>query len=894
MSWLRTGQAQWWGVVRHAQINREIEEELRFHLKMRTQENIARGVEPVEASLRARRRFGNFNSIKDACRDVRGAGALQSFGQDLRFAARMLLKHRVFSMVAVMALGLSVGANIAIYTVASRVLLHPLPYPDPARIMSVTVQDPALPATHYSLSYPDFVDHRSRNEEFESLGAYCRRRFTVTNVGERAVQVDGSVVAGDFFSVLGVKPELGRVFMSEEDEPGNRVAVISYDFWQKHYLGRPEVLSETLSLAGENYQIVGVMPASFRFPLESYTTQIWTTIAREREPSPDGGAPYTSHRDGHFLTVLGRLKPNVSPAAADASLAARARDLYRLYPETNRRFSLRAVTPWLAHMTKQVRPALITLVVGALCLLGVTCANIANLLLARGASRQKEVAIRSALGAGHGRILRQLLTESLLLATIGGAVGLLVAVAGTYYIVSVLPPSFPRLAEISPDIGTLLFAGIVTLLTSCLFGLAPAWRSARCELASIINDCSRGSTETRRGHRLRSALVIAEMVLAFVLLSGACLLIRSLHELQSVPPGFDPHHLLTAKLTLPDTRDTEARPRAVVFYEELMRRTAELPGVQSASATSSLPLNGPQALVQIYVTGRSMDESNLPVAQPRVVMPKFFQTMGIPIKTGRDFDERDNRDAPGVVIVSENFARMFFGNENPIGRRITPTMSDNSAPFIEREIIGIVGDIKASGLNTEDRPQLYLPHPQCTALEMTVVLRSMSPPDELFQALQDVLSELNKDVPFAQRRTMKQYLIASVAQPRLNSTLLSVFAIVAVVLTAVGVYGVMAYSVTQRQHEIGIRIALGAQKLAIFRLLMRNGIHLVGWSIAIGWVCTLVATRFLRGFGYELPGHEGAILILVTALLSIIALAACWLPAKRASEVDPLVALGQR
>lgn len=894
MNWFRVSQARWGAVFRQANIEEEIDEELRFHLEMRTRENIARGLPAVEASLKARRRFGNFNGIKDACRDIRGLGALLVLWHDTRFAARMLLKDRAFTVVAVLALGLSIGANTAMYTVASRVLLRPLPYPESQRIMSIVNRDSNHPDIPYSLSYPDFVDYCSRAREFDSIGAYHSTTFAVIGSDGKGAQIQGAIVTAGLFPVLRVKPALGREFAPEEDEPGNRVAMITYDFWQTHYRGSPGVIDAPLLLDGTNYRVVGVMPRGFRFPLLSENAQVWTTMARAREAMTDGGPAYTTHRDAHFLGVLGRLKQDRTEAEAAASLEAIASDLAVTYPESNRRFDSCSVSPWLAAMTKSVRPPLLMLLGGALCLLCVACANIANLLLARGATRQREIAIRSALGAGRGRILRQLLTESLFLATIGGVVGLLVAVGGIHYIGSVLPPDFPRLAEIGPDAGVLAFTAVITCITSCFFGLVPAWRSARCELAPLLNDCSRGSTETPRGRRLRSFLVVTEMVFAFVLLSGACFLLRGLHRLENVTPGFDPRNLLTAKVVLPDNRNPEMPAITVTFYQELLKRVSELPGVRAASATAALPLSGYAGLAQFYVAGRSMDESNLPRAEPWIVTPHYFQTMGIPLVRGRDFEERDDRDAPGVVIINESFARTFFENENPVGRRITPTITDSSVPFLEREIIGIVGDVKSGSLSAEDKPQMYVPHPQCAALEMTLVLRGDGPFETLFGKLENVVREMDKGLPFEQRRTMKQYIAASVAQPRLNSTVLSIFAAVALVLTAVGVYGVMAYSAAQRGHEIGIRIALGAQRLSVFRLLMRNGVQLLGLSILAGCVCTLLATRFLPGFAYGLAGSEASTLLLVSLMLSGVALAACWIPAHRATEVDPLALLGQR
>ncbi len=819
---------------------------------------------------------------------------MNTFLQDLRYAARVLFKQPGFTLIAVFALALGIGANTAIFSVVSAVLLRPLPYPEPDRLMAVWTRETKRPDSQMIMSYPDIADLKAGNTVLEKFSVYDTTDSTLTERGREAVHVQSAQVSADLFSTLGVNPALGRSFLPKEDEPGSRVVIISHGLWQRRFGGDKEVLSRSLTIDGQNCEVVGVMPPGFRFPVQNEPVELWTTIAQLRESPPDGSESQAAQRGNHFLHAIARLKPGVSAEQAEANLSAIAASLSKQYPETNLRYDGSRVRPLLADLTRDVKPALMILFGAAGCVLLIACVNVANLLLARATTRQKEIGIRTALGAGRARIVRQLLTESLLLALLGGAVGALLALWGTEGVAALLPESFPRAGEIRPDARVLLFTAAVSLLTGVLFGLAPSWRVSRPNLASSLNEAGgRGSTESLRGRQLRGALVVAEMVLAFVLLVGAGLLIRSFWRLQGVPPGFEARGVLTAEIALPEGVDPTIPARNASFYKRLLERAAALPNVESISAINPLPLSGRNQATGVDIAGRPTPKGERLISMVRSVAPNYFRTMGISLKSGRDFDARDTYEARGVVIVSETLARQFFPGENPLGKLITPQVSYDTRDPIEREIIGVVGDVKSRRLSSEDRPELYLPHPQYSAGGMTLVVRAGngSNPLALLPSLRAAVAELDKDLPLYKPRTMEQYVAASVAQPRLNMMLIAIFAGVAALLTAIGIYGVMAYSVAQRTQEIGIRMALGAQRPDVLRLILGQGLKLTVLGVLIGVAAAWMLTRLLASLLYGVGAMDASTLGAVMLLLAVVGLLACWLPARRAAGVNPMVAL---
>ncbi len=817
---------------------------------------------------------------------------MSTFLKDLRYAARMLLKNPAFSAIAIVALALGIGANTAIFSVVSAVLLRPLPYPQPEEIVAVWGGESKKPDLRNSFSYPDFADLRAQNQVFSAMAAYDNVDMTATERGGEAAHLHGTMVTADLFRVLGMNPTLGRAFTVEDDEPGARVVILSHEIWQRRFGGDRAILEKTITLNETPYQIIGVMPAAFRFPIEKDPAVFWTSFATQFEAAPGSTETTAAERGFHFLRLIARLKAGVTEQQAEANCKTIFASLAAQYPDTNKRFDSSRVNSLLADLTADVRPALIVLLAAAGCVLLIACVNVANLLLARATSRAKEIGIRSALGASRARIFRQLLTESALLSLIGGAAGMLLAVWGTEALAAMLPQNFPRADEIGPDLRVLAFTALVSLFTGVLFGFAPAWRVSRPDVVSALNESGRGSTETPRGRRLRGLLVTVEMVLAFVLLAGAGLLLRSFWQLQKVPLGFDPHNVMTASLSLPEgDNGPQITTRNAQFYLQLMDRANAIPGARSAAAITPLPLSGADWTTGFDIAGRPTAKSDRALSAVRVVTPGYFATMKIPLRKGRDFDPRDKFESPGVVIVNESLVRQYFPNENPIGQRITPQISLDARDPIEREIVGVVGDVKARRLTQENRPELYVPHTQASSGTMTLVVRTQMDPQSVLSSLRQNVEALNKDVPLYEARSMDEYLATAVAQPRLNMTLLIVFALVAIVLTAVGIYGVMAYSVAQRTQEIGIRMALGAQRLDVLRLIVGQGARLVALATVLGIFAAFAFGKSIASLLFGVAATDVITLTSVALLLAVIALLACWLPARRASGIDPITAL---
>ncbi len=818
---------------------------------------------------------------------------MNTFLKDLQYAMRMLPKNPGFSAIAIIALALGIGANTAIFSVVSAVLLRPLPFPQPEQVVAVWgVDKNKKPDGRVSFSFPDFADVRAQNQAFSAMAGYDDLDMTATDRGADAEHLHGMMVTSDLFRVLGVNPILGRAFTAADDKPGARVVALSYELWQRRFGGDHNILDKTITLNETPHQIIGVMPQAFRFPIERTPAVFWTSAATQFEAPPGSTETTASQRGFHYLRSVARLKPGVTGEQAEANTKTIMASLATQFPDTNKRFDSSRVIGLLADLTSDVRPALVVLLAAAGCVLLIACVNVANLLLARATAREKEMGIRSALGASRIRIFRQLLTESALLSLAGGGAGMLLAVWGTAALASLLPQNFPRAAEIAPDFRVLAFTALVSLFTGLLFGLAPAWRVSRPDVVTALNESARGSSETPRGRRLRGILVTAEMVLAFVLLVGAGLLIRSFWQLQKVPIGFDPNNVMTANVSLPDgDGGPQVTKRNEQFYVQLMDRAKAIPGARSVAAISPLPLSGSDWRTGFDIAGRPTAKSDRALSAVRVVTPGYFSTMGIPVRKGRDFDPRDKFESTGVVIVNESLVRQYFPDEDPIGKYITPQVSLDVREPIEREIIGVVGDVKSRKLTSESMPELYLPHTQASSGSMTIVARTQMEPQAILPSLRATVEGLNKDLPLYETRTMQQYLDRAVAQPRLNMTLLIVFAGVAIVLTAVGIYGVMAYSVAQRTQEIGIRMALGAQRLDVLRLIVGQGARLVVPAMVIGIAAAFAMTKSIASLLYGVAATDFPTLFSVAFLLAFIALLACWLPARRASGLDPITAL---
>ena len=807
--------------------------------------------------------------------------------QDMRYGVRMLMKNPGFTAIAVLTLALGIGANTAIFSVVNAELLRPLPFRDSERLVSVATANSRVHSSNGSTSYPDFADWKSQNQVFEKMSAYTDAAFTLTGQ-ENPAHLEGASVSAEMFDVLGVSPELGRTFRPGEDEPNHHVVIISDHLWKQQFAGDPGIIGRVITVDHAGYTVVGVMPPNFRYPLQREPEEMWSTLSPLNETS-DNSPAMVQQRGAHFLQCIAKLKPGVTLAQAQAAMDVIASSLSKQYPDTNKYMGVR-VTAEQARLTKAIRPALLVMMIAVGLVLLIACVNVANLLLARATTRGREIAIRTAMGAGRVRVVRQLLTESLLLAIFAGALGTALAFWGNDVLVRLSPENLPRVAEIHIDGWALAFTASLSLLTGILFGLAPALQSTHSNIVEALKEGSLSTTAGRSRHSLRSSLVIVEMALALILLVSAGLLIRSLMRLQNVNPGFDPHNVMTASLDLPDAKYSD--PKKAEFFRELTPILNALPGVESAAAVFPLPMSGDEIRTSFQIEGRPVAKSDEPHTSIRIVTPKYFGTMRIPLLQGRDFTELDEAKATPVLIVNQAFAQQFFPGENPIGKHIQEGISNSgpgTAPM--REIVGVVGNVKFEDLTTEFSPESYIPFGQLQFGSVTIVARSTKDPQGLAKPIASVVQSLDKDLPAYAPKTIEQYLDGTIAVPRFNTFLLAIFAALAMILTGVGLYGVISYTVAQRTHEIGIRMALGAQPGDMLRLVVGQGIQLALFGVGLGLVAAFGLTRFLSSLLFGVSSTDPLSFGVVVVTLFAVVLLACYIPARRAMRVDPMVAL---
>jgi putative ABC transport system permease protein len=807
--------------------------------------------------------------------------------QDMRYGIRMLSKNPGFAIIAVLTLALGIGANTAIFSVVNAELLRPLPFRDSGRLVSVATANSRMHSSNGSVSYPDFMDWRSQNQVFEKMAAYTGATFTLTGQVNPA-HLEGASVSAETFDLLGVSPELGRTFQPGEDGPNHHVVVISDHLWKQQFGGDPGIIGRTITIDNDGYTVVGVMPADFRYPLQREPEAIWSTLSPLNETT-DNSPPMVQHRGAHFLTCIARLKPGVTLAQAQAAMDVIASSLSKQYPDTDKYMSVH-LSSEQDRLTGSIRPALLVMMIAVGLVLLIACVNVANLLLARATTRGREIAIRTAMGAGRIRVVRQLLTESLLLAIVAGIFGAAWAFWGSDVLVRLSPENLPRVGEIHIDGWALAFTAGLSLLTGILFGLAPALQSTHSNIVEALKEGSLSMTAGRSRHGLRSSLVIVEMALALILLVSAGLLIRSLIRLQDVNPGFDPHNVMTASLDLPDAKYSDLKKAE--FFRELIPQLQAIPGVQSAAAVFPLPMSGDEIRTSFQIEGRPVAKSDEPHTSVRCVTPNYFTTMRIPLLQGREFTERDEASTAPVIIVNQAFAQQFFPGEDPIGKRIQAGISNSgpgTAPM--REIIAVVSNVKFEDLTTEFSPESYIPYGQLQFGSITIVARSSKDPEGLAKPIASVVQSLDKDLPTYASKTVEQYLDGTIAVPRFNTFLLAIFAALAMVLTAVGLYGVISYTVAQRTHEIGIRMALGAQPRDMMRLVVGQGMRLALVGVAVGLVAALGLTRFLSSLLFGVSSTDPVSFAAVVAMLFGVVLLACYIPARRAMRVDPMVAL---
>ena len=800
---------------------------------------------------------------------------LNSLRRDVLYALRTLARNPGFACVSVLALALGIGANTAIFTVVNSVLLQPLHFYKPAQLVRVRERNLKAGFPEFSLSPGNYLDFRDHNHSFSGIAAMSGASMNYSG-GAEPERLRGTRVTAEFFQVLGVSPMLGRTFTAQENQLGSQhVVILSYGLWQRRFAGSRDVLGRQMNLNNELYSVVGVMPADFHFPDR---IEFWIPMAMNLQN--------WQQRGGHYLGGIGRLRDGVTLAAAQADLNIIAARAEKAYPDSNAGWDT-TLQRLRETVVGKVRPAIVTLTAAVGFVLLIACVNLANLLLSRSAARRKEIGIRNALGAGRGRLIRQLLTESVLLSSLGAVVGLVLAWAGTRLLGNLTPDILPRAGEIGVDARVLLFTAAIAILTGILFGLAPAIQMARTDLISALREGGRGNSMGFRRNSLRSVLVIGEVALALVLLSGAGLLMRSFYHLQGVDPGFDPHDVLTFRTSLPSAR-YKTSPLVVAFYDRALTAIRALPGVTAAGAGQIFPLSGDDYILSFVQVGKPpVAVGNQPSAAYYSVTPGYFEALRIPVKTGRDFAARDTADAPAVCVISESMARQFYRNENPIGQRLQVGNGSNKPA----EIVGIVGDVRDQELESFGRPAIYYPSTQDSFGSMYFGVRTAGDPETLIAPLRAAIRSLDPELPLDAVGTVDDLVSKSLAQRRFSMLLMAVFAALALLLAMVGIYGVMAYSVTQATQEIGIRMALGAKRGDVLRIVLTYGGILMAAGLVIGVAAAAGAGRLLAAQLYQVKPFDPLTFAAVVAALLATGLAACLVPAFRAMRVDPLVAL---
>jgi predicted permease len=885
MRWFNILSARVRALLRREAVIADIDEELRLHIEMETEANVAHGMSQEAARLAALRVFGNPGSIKDVAYEVRGGGMLEALLQDIRYGARVLARHKGFTTVAVLTLALGIGANTAIFSVVNELLLRPLPYRDAERL--VMLWEVTASGRHQNTtSRANFSAWREQATTFEDLAAFSDQRASLTGDGEPE-EVSVQLASPQLFKVLGVEPIIGRGLTEEDARPGTPdVAVLGYGIWQRRFGGDPQILGKPIMLNGSPSTVVGILPEGFQWHIRKRSgtgkpAEIWMALAM---PTEEGAASR-----GRFLSVVARLKPGVSLAQAQTEMQTIAARTAQDAPKYNKGCGAEVI-PLREQLVGNVRPALWLLLGAVSFVLLIACANVANLLLARAAAREKEIALRAALGASRMRVVRQLLTESVLLALLGSLLGLLVAWWGIGALVALSPGDLVNLQGVGLNLTVLAWTMAVSLVTGIVFGLVPALEATRFNLNDTLKEGGKGAGGQSAGsRRLRSVLVVAEVALALVLLISAGLLVKSFARLQKIDAGFNTENVLTMVLRLPAGKYKED-PQIVAFFRQATERIHALPGVRSAGMVNFLPLyGGLGSSTNFAIEGRpAPPPGEGPGTNVRVADSGYFGAMNIPLLRGRNFTDIEDSEARHVVIISDSMARRYFPGEDPLGKRINVSMFDEPRAT---EIVGVVGDVRYDSLTDQAEPTVYFPHPELSYEFMTLVIRTDGDPAEMAPAVRRELSAIDPDQPVSDVRTMNQVMAETVARARFNTLLLGLFAGLATLLAAVGIFGVMNYSVTLRTREIGIRMALGAQSGRVLMLILRQGLILTLIGIGVGLAAALALTRVMSSLLFGVDATDPATFAAIVLLLTVVSLIACYIPARRATRIDPMNAL---
>lgn len=863
-------------------VERDLDLELRFHLEMETAENIRRGMTEKDARREALLRFGGVEKVKEECRDERGVRLIENLWQDVRYGFRMLVKRPGFTIVALIVLALGIGANTAIFSVVYGVLLRPLPYSEGDRLIHIRQQQPLAEVENIGFSVGEIDDYRNRNHTLDALVEYHSMSFTIFGRGEPE-RVQAGVVSTNFFDVLGARPLLGRAFLPQDNEPGvEAVLVLSYGYWQRSFNGDPGAVGQVFEMNDRPHRVVGVLPSMPQYPDENdvyMPTSACPTRSSER---------FIANRNSRMMSVFGRLKPDVSAEQAEADLASIAASFRHRLPDSYPDNSLTVAAVSLRdELTRRARPTLLILLGTAGLVLLIALANVANLTLARLINREREIAVRAVMGAGRGRLIRQLLTENTMLALTGGALGLLVAGGVLGLLASFAARFTTRAAEIQIDCSMLLFTLVVSIATGVAFGVMPAFYSQKDLTASVKEG---GCRSTAASGRARSFLIVVQVAVSFVLLIGAGLMARSLIKLQQVDPGFSPDRVLSMRIN-PNWSKYTTGQQYKEFFDKLLKRVQSNPEVLSAAVASTYPLN-PEAIEKgpwrrnFHLENRGIAKGeSLPQADYRVVSPDYFRTLRMHTVRGRTFTERDDVTAPMVAIINESMARHRWGDEDPIGKRISLGEDEDWVT-----IVGIIGDVKQYGLGSETTDELYRPFAQHSAAR-GLLIRTVAEPLGLARQVRDTVYEIDRETAVTEIQTLEQARNDSLAAPRLTTTLLGLFAVLALTITVAGISGVIALSVSERSHEIGVRMALGASQKEILWMVMRKGMALVLIGLLLGIAGAFALSRFLTVMLFGIEPTDWITYITVSLLLIASAALACFVPARSVTAIDPMTAL---
>jgi putative ABC transport system permease protein len=798
---------------------------------------------------------------------------METLLKDIRYGIRSLLQRPGFTAIAVLTLALGIGANTTLFSFVNGILLRPLPYKDAERLVVLDETAPKQGIESFAVSYPNYVDWRQQNTVFEDVGIFTDGNYTFVGAGEPE-QIPGARVSQGLFELLGVDPTMGRTFTVEEDRPEtNNVVILSNGLWQRRFGSDPNVVGQPVSINGRTSTVIGVMPAGFKFP---EVAELWM---------PMGLTDKLFTRTDHGLDSIARLKPNITLEQAQAEMNVIARRIEERHPVTNEGLGVN-VFRLRDRLVGDYRQALLILLGVVVFVLLIACANVANLLLARSSSRRQEFALRAALGASRARIIRQLLTESAVLTVLGGVLGVLLAVWGKNLLLAAIPGEMPFWMKFDLDPRVLGFTLALSLLTGLIFGIAPALQASKNDLNDALKEGGRNAGGAH--YRLRSSLVVAEVALSLMLLIGAGLMLRSFAKLGSVDAGIRPENVLTVEVPLPRAKYPEGAKQSA-FFKELVTRVRALPGVSSAAAISGVPLRGGWGRSLTVEGFPVLSVGQAPMINHSVVTPNYFQTMGIPLREGRDFNDSDIDGSTRVTVVDERLARQYWPGASPLGKRIRFGPPESNEPW--HIIVGVVGSVRNRRLDQDTVQTIYVPYQQIPVRGMTMALRTSGDPESLTSAVRESVRALDKDQPIANVLTMETVISRSVWQQRFYTILFGVFAALALVLAAVGIYGVMSYAVTQRTHEIGIRMALGARAIDVLRMVVKNGMTLITIGVVIGLVGAFALTRLLATMLFGITPTDSLTFVAVSAVLGLVALVACFVPARRATKVDPLVAL---